>query len=110
MENSESGWNPERYRHCMRGGAAHDESRSLGVDPEKAVQSACDARVRRPAQMAGLYLLSGYGEMSFVAKKRQQQSVMTVAFFLCRVIRFLFSRLSVFVTLLFGGIVTKRYK
>lgn len=31
MENSESGWNPERYRHCMRGGTAHDESQSLGV-------------------------------------------------------------------------------
>ena len=29
-ENSESGQNPERYRHCMRGGAAQDESQSLG--------------------------------------------------------------------------------
>ena len=29
-ENSESGENPERYRHCMRGGAAQDESQSLG--------------------------------------------------------------------------------
>ena len=29
-ENSESGQNPERYRHCMRGGAARDESQSLG--------------------------------------------------------------------------------
>lgn len=42
MENSESGWNPERYRHCMRGGTAHDESRSLGVDSEKAVRNAYD--------------------------------------------------------------------
>ena len=38
MENSESGVNPERYRHCMRGGPAHDESRSLGFFPEKAVR------------------------------------------------------------------------
>ena len=29
-ENSESGQNPERYRHCMRGGTARDESQSLG--------------------------------------------------------------------------------
>ena len=29
-ENSESGQNPGRYRHCMRGGAAQDESQSLG--------------------------------------------------------------------------------
>lgn len=30
VENSESGENPERYRHCMRGGRPHDESRPLG--------------------------------------------------------------------------------
>lgn len=29
-ENRESGENPERNRHCMRGGSAQDESRSLG--------------------------------------------------------------------------------
>ena len=29
-ENSESGQNPGRYRHCMRGGAAQGESQSLG--------------------------------------------------------------------------------
>ena len=34
-ENSESGQNPERYRHCMRGGAAQDESQSLGVFPRR---------------------------------------------------------------------------
>ena len=82
MENSESGWNPERYRHCMRGGTAHDESRSLGVDPEKAVRKAYDTQVRRPAQIVKVYLLSSYGEMGyFVAKKRQQQSCLTAAFF-----------------------------
>ena len=82
MENRESGWNPERYRHCMRGGTAHDESRSLGVDSEKAVRNAYDTQVRRPAQIVKVYLLSSYGEMGcFVAKKRQQQSCMTVAFF-----------------------------
>ena len=48
-ENSESGQNPERYRHCMRGGAARDESQSLGLFPEKAVRKAYDTRVRRPA-------------------------------------------------------------
>ena len=36
-ENSESGQNPERYRHCMRGGRARGESQSLGVNLEKAV-------------------------------------------------------------------------
>lgn len=35
-ENSESGVNPERYRHCERGGPARDESRSLEKS-EKAV-------------------------------------------------------------------------
>mgnify|MGYP007084939400 FL=1 len=80
MENRESGWNPERYRHCMRGGTAHDESRSLGVNPEKAVRKAYDTQVRRPAQVVKVYLLSSYGEMGyFVAKKRQQQSCMTAA-------------------------------
>ena len=44
----ESGEIPERYRHCMRGGFAQDESRSLGK-PEKAGVKAYDARVRRPA-------------------------------------------------------------
>ena len=78
----ESGWNPERYRHCMRRGTAHDESRSLGVDSEKAVRNAYDTQVRRPAQIVKVYLLSSYGEMGyFVAKKRQQQSCMTAAFF-----------------------------
>ena len=48
-ENSESGQNPERYRHCMRGGTARDESQSLGLFPEKAVRKAYDTRVRRPA-------------------------------------------------------------
>ena len=48
-ENSESGQNPERYRHCMRGGTARDESQSLGLFPEKAVRKAHDTRVRRPA-------------------------------------------------------------
>ena len=62
MENSESGWNPERYRHCMRGGTAHDESRSLGVNPEKAVRKAYDTQVRRPAQVVKVYLLLSYGE------------------------------------------------
>ena len=81
MENRESGWNPERYRHCMRGGTAHDESRSLGVNPEKAVRKAYDTQVRRPAQVVKVYLLLSYGEMGyFVAKKRQQQSCMTAAF------------------------------
>ena len=81
MENRESGWNPERYRHCMRGGTAHDESRSLGVNPEKAVRKAYDTLVRRPAQVVKVYLLLSYGEMGyFVAKKRQQQSCMTAAF------------------------------
>ncbi len=37
-ENRESGANPERYRHCMRGGTARGESRSLGWAPEKAVR------------------------------------------------------------------------
>lgn len=32
-ENRESGENPERNRHCMRGGSAQDESRSLGLAP-----------------------------------------------------------------------------
>lgn len=72
MENSESGWNPERYRHCMRGGTAYDESQSLGLDPEKAVRKAHDAQVRRPAQIVKVYLFPSYGEMGyFVAKKRQ---------------------------------------
>ena len=48
-ENSESGQNPERYRHCMRGGTARDESPPLGLFPEKAVRKAYDTRVRRPA-------------------------------------------------------------
>ena len=82
MENSESGQNPERYRHCMRGGTAHDESRSLEVDSEKTVRNAYETQVRRPAQIVKVYLLSSYGEMGyFVAKKRQQQSCMTAAFF-----------------------------
>lgn len=29
-ENRESGVNPERYRHCMRGGTPQDESQPLG--------------------------------------------------------------------------------
>lgn len=37
-ENSESGANPERYRHCERGGSARDESRPLEKS-EKAVQT-----------------------------------------------------------------------
>ena len=81
MENSESGWNPERYRHCMRGGTAHDESRSLGAILRR-LWAAEDAQVRRPAQIVKVDLLSSYGEMGyFVAKKRQQQSCMTAAFF-----------------------------
>ncbi len=36
-ENRKPGENPGRYRHCMREGFAHDESRSLGK-PEKAVR------------------------------------------------------------------------
>ena len=50
-ENSESGQNPERYRHCMRGGTARDESPPLGLFPEKAVRKAHDTRVRRLALM-----------------------------------------------------------
>ena len=104
MENSESGWNPERYRHCMRGGTAHDESRSLGVDSEKAVRNAYDTQVRRPAQMVKVYLLSSYGEMGcFVAKKRQQQSCMTVAFFW-----HIFSILFSILLLLFRGLNHKK--
>ena len=37
QENRKPGVNPGRYRHCMRGGPASDESRSLGK-PEKAMQ------------------------------------------------------------------------
>ena len=47
-ENSESGQNPERYRHCMRGGAARDESQSLGFILRRQC-GAYDTRVRRPA-------------------------------------------------------------
>ena len=47
-ENSESGQNPERYRHCMRGGAARDESQSLGFFLRRQCE-ANDTRVRRPA-------------------------------------------------------------
>ena len=36
-ENRESGVNPERYRHCKRGGAPHGESRSLEGLSEKTV-------------------------------------------------------------------------
>ena len=105
MENSESGWNPERYRHCMRGGTAHDESRSLGVNPEKAVRNAYDTQVRRPAQIVKVYLLSSYGEMGyFVAKKRQQQSCMTAAFFFWHIFGILFSIL----LLLFRGLNHKK--
>ena len=38
QENREPGENPGRYRHCMRGGSAFGESRSLG-QPEKAMQN-----------------------------------------------------------------------
>ena len=38
QENRKPGENPGRYRRCMRGGCALDESRSLGK-PEKAVWS-----------------------------------------------------------------------
>ena len=40
VKNSESGQNPERYRHCMHGGAAWDEV-SHWNNPEKAMQRRC---------------------------------------------------------------------
>ena len=69
-ENRESGENPERNRHCMRGGSAQDESRSLGVDPEKAGAEAVDARVRRTAQTdsAARPRLTGQERVCFVRK------------------------------------------
>lgn len=48
-ENRESCENHGRYRHCMEGGAALDESRSLGIFLRRPC-SAEDFRVRRPAQ------------------------------------------------------------
>ena len=34
VENSVAGENPVRYRHCMRGGTARDESQPLGQSRE----------------------------------------------------------------------------
>lgn len=47
-ENREPGVNPGRYRHCERGGRTHDESRSLGSFPEKAV---CAPGMREPGDL-----------------------------------------------------------
>ena len=47
-ENSESGENPGRYRHCKRGGAAQDESQPLGLTREGRAATV-DPQVRRPA-------------------------------------------------------------
>ena len=68
MENRESGWNPERYRHCKCGSSAGAKAGHWG-DPRR-LHGAEDAQVRRPAQVVKVYLLSSYGEMGcFVAKK-----------------------------------------
>ena len=48
VENREPGVNPGRYRHCERGGRTHDESRSLGSFPEKAV---CAPGMREPGDL-----------------------------------------------------------
>ena len=105
MENSESGWNPERYRHCMRGGTAHDESRSLEVDSEKAVRNAYDTQVRRPAQIVKVYLLSSYGEMGyFVAKKTAAAVMYDCCFLFWHIFSILFSIL----LLLFRGLNHKK--
>ncbi len=82
-ENSESGQNPERYRHCMRGGRTHDESRSLGK-PEKAGVQAEEARARRPAQTVGLIAFSSTKEIGwFVVQNRPQQLYWLLWLLLC---------------------------
>ncbi len=42
VKNSESGQNPERYRHCMHGGTAWDESQSLGTILRRQCRDAVD--------------------------------------------------------------------
>ena len=49
-ENREPGEIPGRYRHCMRGGPASGESRSLGYAPRRLCRT-YEAQVRRTAQM-----------------------------------------------------------
>ena len=56
VENREPGVNPGRYRHCERGGRTHDESRSLGCFPEKAV---CRLMMREPGELLKLAFLAG---------------------------------------------------
>ena len=43
----ESGWNPERYRHCVRGGL--DQRRKPAIGKLRRLILAKEAQVRRPA-------------------------------------------------------------
>ena len=83
MENSEPGANPGRYRHCMRGGAARGESRSLGA----ILRRQCGVPVmRKPGDLLGsvdVCLLSNYGETGSFhsAEIRLRQSFWAAAVF-----------------------------
>ena len=72
QENRKPGENPGRYRHCMRGGSAFGESRSLGK-PEKAMQncrSASQENCLNEGRHMGLQVRTG---VIFVAEKRLQR-------------------------------------
>ena len=70
MENSEPGENPGRYRRCMRGGTARDESQSLGV----ILRRQCGELMIRESEdllkCVAIYLLSTYGEIGVFALQK----------------------------------------
>lgn len=73
-ENRESGENPERYRHCKRGGAILGESRSLSVWMRR-LYGAADPQVRIPAEMRLSVRLCKYGVLTAFAQKSGCRSV-----------------------------------
>ena len=67
-ENRESCEIHGRYRHCKRGGARKDESRSL-AKAEKAVREAVDAPVRRTAHFLNYARACKYGSWLYLLRK-----------------------------------------
>ena len=83
MENSEPGENPGRYRRCMRGGTARDESQSLGA----ILRRQCGELMIRESEdllkcVECLFALDVWrnGRICF-AEKRLRQSYTTAAVF-----------------------------
>ena len=81
-ENRESGANPERYRHCKRGGGCTGRKPVIGEFPEKAVRRLTMRKVRITAK-DGLCvgLLQVWGQATFGAENRLRRYVDRRSFF-----------------------------